>query len=239
MKPENFILRLIFLIVFTNTFNCLYGQFGLKAGISISNFYYPNQGPVPNLSYEVDLRPYFGYDIESVQLGEQKALPGFYISGYYEFNLTHWFSLQPELSFVQKGTNFSQHDYEDITYKIRINYLEIPLLIGFKYINKEKIESKFYMGGHASFRLSALKIVGTHNSEVTTTRLNNANAAVFGIDFGNILKYNIKKGFLILDLRAVIDVSDAFFIPDDQIRIYHKIQDIRTTGLYISVGYEF
>jgi hypothetical protein len=239
MIPGKLIIRFLSLIVLTVATCNLSAQFGIKAGLSVSNFYYTETGPVPDLSYEVDLRPYLSYDIESVQLGEQKALPGFYISAYYEFNLTRWFSLQPEISFVQKGTNFSQSNYENLTYKVRMNYLEFPLLVGFKYVNKEKIVSKFYLGGHASFRLHAVKVVETHNSDKTKTTLSNTNTAVFGLNIGNTLKFHIKKGFLILDLRAVIDLSDAFNIPEDQIRIYHQIQNIKTTGFYISVGHEF
>ena len=214
-------------------------QFGVKTGLAVSNFYYADIGPVPDLSYEIDLRPYLGYEAEMVQLGEQNPLltPGLAI--YMEFDLLHWLSLQPEISYVQKGTNFSQNEYEPIIYRVRINYIEIPLLVNFKYVNREKIISQFYTGGYASFRLTALKEVATYGTDVQKTWLDNAQAVTFGLHMGNTLKYKAGKGFILLDVRAFLDLSDALSVPGDQVPLYTEIQKVRNTGAYFMLGYEF
>lgn len=58
-------------------------QFGIKAGTTISNFYYTGDLN-PKLEYDIDLRPFLSYDIEFAQLGNQNPLIAPYIVVYME-----------------------------------------------------------------------------------------------------------------------------------------------------------
>ena len=108
-------------LIFTFCFMCLWcvhlpAQTGMKIGCSASSFAYKNS-PVPILDFDIDLRPYLGYDIEWVQLGKQKPILLPYLSLYTTLQLHHKLSIRPELSFIQKGVNFNQFDFERIIYK--------------------------------------------------------------------------------------------------------------------------
>lgn len=214
-------------------------QFGAKLGTTISSFYYTDKEMNPNLSYDIDLRPYLGYDIEWVQLGNQKPVVYAYLGAYYNYKFSNRFGLRPEVSFTQKGVSFSQSEYESIIYKVKISYLEVPLSIAYKIIKKEKFESELYLGGYGAFKLNAVKRVAFHNSSTETTNLSTVEKFDAGIHFGMNFKYKLFEKFVLLDIRVFQGLMDIFNMPEDQPILYHTTQKTKTTGLYITLGYEF
>lgn len=214
-------------------------QYGIKAGIAISSFYYVQEGPDPNLSFDVDLRPYLEYDIEWVQLNDQKPLISPYIGVYFIHKLGKRLSLQPELCFNQKGVSFNQATYEKITYEVQISYLELPVMVAYSLIKRERIVSEIKGGIYGALTLDARKKVESFHSGLKVTPLENANNFIAGITFGLNVKYKVEKSYVSIDLRAFIDMNDALFIPEDQVAIYHQIQKIRNTGLFLTMAYEF
>lgn len=214
-------------------------QFGLKLGTTISNFYFTDAELTPNISYDIDLRPYLGYDIEWIQLGEQKPLVSYYVGGYYNYQFSKRFSLKPELSFVQKGVSFSQSEYERIIYKIKISYLEIPLSIAFKYLKRERFSSELYLGGFGAFKLNAVKKTAFHNSDTEKVKISCIENFDAGIHFGISFKYKLFEKFILLDFRSFLGLTDVFYVPEDQIQLYHSIQKTKITGFNLTLGYEF
>lgn len=215
------------------------GQFGIKVGTSISNFSYVDTGPIPNLGFDIDLRQHLGYEIEWIQLGDQKPLITPYIGIYWSYKIVNRLKLITELSFMQKGVNFSQSEYEKITYKVKISYLEIPVLLSYSFIQKPKFVSELQSGLYGSLSLDARKIIEIYDSERSVSSLENARKIVSGFLFGLNFKYRIKEDFVLLNVRGFIDINDALLIPDDQVNIYHQIQKIKNVGTYITLGYEF
>ena len=63
-------------------YNVASAQIGFKLGLAASSFSYKNK-LYPDLGFEVDLRPYLGYDIEWIQTGDQKPIFSPYISIFY------------------------------------------------------------------------------------------------------------------------------------------------------------
>lgn len=223
-------------LFFTNT---LPAQIGLKMGLSISNFKYDGGSFTPYQGYEADLRPYLGYDIEWVQLTDQKPNLGPYLGVYYAFAFAKRFSIQPELSFTQKGVNFSQAEYQNIKYKVKINYLELPLSVTCNYLIKEKFIGALYAGGFGSIRLNAVKKIETPYTELSKTSLDNAKSFEGGVHMGLNFKYAVSDQLLFLDIKYCHGLSDVFYANDDQIRIYEEAQNVRNLGLNFSIGYEF
>jgi len=214
-------------------------QFGFKAGISISNLSYTDEGPDPNLDLEIDLRPYLGYDIYWIQLGEQGPLLSPYISIFYDFEINRRVSLLPEISFLQKGVDFSTSEYERVIYKVKISYLEMPVSIDYAFILKEAFHSSLYFGGYAALKLNAVKKTAINNKNVSTTQLTQVKSFDGGIQFGLNFKYNLKDNYLLLDIRFSRGLSDVFTSPDDQVNLYHEIQNSRNNTSIISLGYGF
>ncbi len=226
---------LFVLIAFSNA---AMAQYGVKMGTTLSNFYYPGGSPVPYKGYDIDLRPYLGYDVELVQLNPQKPLFSTYISVYRKFNLTDRIGLQPALAFTQKGVNFSLSTYEEITYKVKINYAEIPISFSYQFVQKEKILSEVYLGGFIAYRINAHKKVATHNKAVEKIKVNTVNDFDGGVHLGGNAKYQVKNHFLVLDLSLFAGLKDIFTAPDNWTDIYTETHKTKITGLYLSIGYE-
>lgn len=240
MKIANVnITQLIYLLLFCVLSENTNAQIGVKLGTTISNFYYTDKEMDPYISYDIDLRPYLGYDIEWVQLGEQKPVVYPYVGIYYNCNISNRFVLRPEISFTQKGVSFNQSEYEKIVYKVKISYLEVPLSIAYKIIKKDKIESDLYFGGYGAFKLKALKKVGFHNSTTETTKINTVENFDAGIHLGINFKYKLFEKFVLLDIRVFQGLTNIFYMPEDQTKLYHTTQKTKITGFYITLGYEF
>jgi len=238
LRISKYSVTILLIAVLILSFCSSHAQYGIKLGMTGSSFYYPNQGPDPHLSFDIDLRPYLGYDVEWIQLGDQKPLYAPYLSIYRSFNLANRFTIQPEIGITQKGVNFSQYEFEEVIYKVKITYIDIPVSINYTWLLKEKIESKIYVGGFADIKLKAVKIVESLTANYKET-LRNVNTFNFGINYGISFKFKLAEQFFLLDLRGYSGLSNAMYISDDQVPMYHEIQDVRITGINILLGYEF
>ena len=216
-----------------------YAQIGIKAGITVSNFYYTDRNMDPYLDFDIDLRPYLGYDVEWVQLGDQKPVNSPYFGAYYNYKFSKKFSFRPELFFTQKGVNLNQFDYERVIYRVKISYLELPLSIGYQFISKEKFTTEFYLGGYGAYALNAYKKTAAHDAEVEKKQIKNVREFEAGMHLGFHLRFKVSEKFIPLDIRYFIGLTDLFEMPDDQAKIYHSAQKTKNTGFNLTVGYEF
>lgn len=195
VQYQGFGLLICLFIVFLSTE--VRAQVGFKIGVSTSTFYYPGNSPTPYDGYDVDLRPYLGYDVELVQTNPQKPLLSPHISAYSRIKLSDRSFFQPEVIFSQKGVAFSNSRYENIIYKVKINYLEIPLSLSYQYLQKEKIVSNCYVGGFSAYRIGATKRTAFHNIPTQKTTLESVKDFDFGIHAGCRFKISSQKSFFI------------------------------------------
>ncbi len=214
-------------------------QPGIKLGGTISSFYYTDKEMNPHLAYDIDLRPYLGYDIEWAQLGEQKPVFYPYVGVYYNYQFSKRFGLRPELLFTQKGVSFSQSEYEEVIYKVKISYLEIPLSVGYAIVKREKFVSELCLGGYVAFKMNAVKKVGTHYNETKKTQLNSVENVDAGIHFGLNFKYKFFEKFFLFDLRVFQGLTNIFYMSEDYPRIYFETQKTKIIGVNLTLGYEF
>jgi opacity protein-like surface antigen len=101
---------------------------------------------VAGFSYAQTITPKVGISLSTVSDGDEsnvdtKSKIGFTLGAAFNFPITESFSIQPELSYVQKGTK-SKESYTDgpnptdiyeSENKITINYLEIPVLAKYSF----------------------------------------------------------------------------------------------------------
>ncbi len=213
-------------------------QYGIKIGTTVSSFYYPGSTPTPYNGFDIDLRPYLGYDVELVQTNPQKPLFSPFVSVFRRFSLTNRLGIQPELSFSQKGLDYSSSAYENVIYKVKINYLEIPVSFSYEYLQKEKALSHFYLGGYCAYRINAYKKVAFHNTSIQKTKLTSVTNYDLGVHFGVDYKYQIKNHFFLVDIRLFLGLNDLFMEPKDWTSIYFESHKTKITGINLSVGYE-
>lgn len=236
-KSKNLLCIISILCLATFTTTHTKGQIGFKGGVGISNFYYKGS-PEPVYSYDIDLRPYFGYDIEWVQLLDQKPLITPYFGIYYDLDISKRLVFRPEINFTQKGVNFSNYDFEKVVYKVKLSYLEVPLSLAWKFVNKENFKTGLILGGYCAFKLAAVKISSIYESETEKTKLNNARALDYGIRFGLGFNPIIKSQRFRVDIVQSVGFGSMFDIPEDDIKLYDDVQKIKNIYLAISIAYE-
>ena len=212
-------------------------QFGIKTGMSLSSFYYPGSTPEPYQGFDVDLRPYLGYDIGLVQAEPQKPLAGWYISAFHKFQLSERFGIRPEVSFNQKGVSFSQREHEDITYKVTLSYLELPVSCSYNYLKKQSQAGDIYVGAYGAFNLSSSKVVSTHGTRNEKTKLNTVNDFDWGFHIGIDYTLNLSKGAILIDLRIFLGMLDLFHTDKDATLLYFNTHKTKSVGLNFSIGY--
>lgn len=213
-------------------------QFGIQAGTTISNFYYSGNDPTPNNDFDVDLRPYLGYDIEFAQAGEQKPLTSPYVSLYYAYSLTKSFGLQAAVGYSRKGVIFRRLDYEKIVYKVKINYLEIPLSLSFHYLQRDRSGGDIYVGGYGAFKLKASKELDMPDTPFSREEVKSVKAFEGGLHTGINYKHTLLGHHILIDLRIFIGLTNIFEPQEGWTPIYLENKKTKITGLNLSIGYE-
>jgi hypothetical protein len=230
---------IIFIILLANNIE-LVGQTGIKAGINISNFYYTDIPPEPYKDYDIDLRPYLGYDIRTIQTGDQKPLFSPYLGFYYSFQISRQWILRPELAYTRKGVSFNQNEFEKIIYKVLINYLEIP--VSFSYIvheNQDRI-TELYFGGYMAYSLRAVKKTAFHDASPEKTELTSVNNFDGGFHMGGNYHWKLSDNYpVFVDLRIVLGLTNIFSLPEDWTKMYFNTQETKITAIQLTAGYEF
>lgn len=236
MKITNQIVLIIGIaipVAFPETVNA---QFGIKTGMTVSTIYYTGK-PLPYDGYDIDLRPFLGYDVELVQIRAQSALFAPFISIYRTFRFSSRIGIRPELGFTQKGVRFHQDDYEGILYILKISYLELPLSVTYQYLRKPNSTGDIFFGGFGAYCLGAVKKVSSQ--EVSYTRkIVSVKSFEGGIHAGFSYKRKVCSHFLCFEARVFLGLSDIFTIPKDWTDIYYETQKTKITGFNFSIGYE-
>ena len=228
----------LLIAIFCFSPSLLKAQYGIKGGVTASTFYFPGNLPIPYDGYDIDLRPYLGYDAGLVQTNPQKPLLSPHIYVLRRSALSNRWGFQSELGFSQRGVDFSYSKYENIIYKVKISYLEIPLSLSYQYLQKEKLSSHFYFGGYGGYKINGIKKVAFYNKKAYKTKLNSVNNFDFGIHLGTDFRYRINEHFLLFDIRLFLGITDIFTIPEGWTKIYYDSHQTKYTGINVSMGYE-
>ncbi len=100
-------------------------KFGAKVGVNLSNL----NGDYPT-----------GID-------EHNSKIGFHIGGFAEYEINDKFTLQPELLFSSQGNTYGYKDYygggsyyDGADYNLKLNYLNLPVIVKYKIIEKLSID---------------------------------------------------------------------------------------------------
>ena len=171
-------------------------SFGLKAGISIANFKgSPHSSSLTNLT----------------------------LGGFAVFRLTDYLFLQPELNFVQKGqkTQSAYYWLPNVPIKIKIHYLEIPVLIKFNLTSESSITPSLLAGPYMAFKLHSRTQAGGVSLD-----WHHFKSTDFGIVLGGALDCKMGKNTLVFDLRYNLGLSKI-------------AEDTKTKTLAATVGIRF
>lgn len=241
MRINRVIARFLFSIICAAclTLNTVASPIGLKLGIAASSFNYTDRGMDPYLGLDIDLRPYLGYDIQWVQLGDQNPLYAPFVSLCYSLKFSDKLFLRPEIGITQKGVNFNQFDYQRTIYEVRITYLNNSLALGYQLLNNYRFALEAYGGGTGALKLDAYKKVAHHQSPIEKQSLDNVRNYDFSLFLGIDVKWKIFNKNLMLDIQSFYGLTNIFYPIKNQPQLYRHTQQTKNAGLLLSLGYEF
>lgn len=153
---------------------------------------------------------------------DEESRTGLVGGGFLSINFSKWFAIQPELLFSQKGSKSTATRVfvvtdginEDTvtqqgTFTSKLNYVEIPLLLRFNYVNESDIVPSLYAGPALAFRASpSIEFEGTvTDSTGTWDFVSDENAADIiestdiGFVFGAMVGIESGDGLVFAEVR--------------------------------------
>ena len=202
---------LLFLIVFLLiTFNALYPSIAFKTGINNSNMHFKG--------------------VENQNWG---SLNGMRIGGFLKSDYSIALSLQPEIYFVTKGVKANWTFLGmNVVEKIKLNYIEVPILLRYSIISKLKYNIGILAGVYFAFNLTANQIT-TINNERIDEDINND---IENWDYGGIIGVEIfikKKNYKIyFDLRLTQGLTNI----REELRIQKSMENY-SLSFMIGLGF--
>lgn len=206
--------------------NSVYAELGIKGGASVSGLF----------SATGDFRHFLGYEIDWLSMGN---LVGFQIGVFYTFNVSSHFKFQPEIHFATRGGDASEvFVFDNIEYKVKLYYLEIPLLLKYEIPLEGRFRPGIFLGPYAAFKLSAKKHTEIWGRKETAD-LTNVQSFDYGAVIGGGVEYDLGPGRLILELRYNLGLKNILTMPEGFIRLYEDKDSVRNFALLIMTGYKF
>ena len=174
-------------------------KFGAKVGLNLSNL----RGDYP------------------AGIDEHNSKIGFHIGGFAEYSINEKFSLQPELLFSTQGNTYGYKDYygggsyyDGADYDLKLNYLNLPILLKYKVIEKLSIE----FGPQIGYLMSAkTKIDVTEDSrdpsQNYSVEIDMLNDGVYNFGGTTIQsKASANRLDFSLNLGASYDITEKIFL---------------------------
>ena len=204
-------------------------QIGIKGGIGISDIAFLKDGQTPYLGYEINA------------LEHRIPMFTFEVGTFGTIELWKRIEFQPELLFARQGLNYStKYIYDDITYKINISYLKMPLLLKYKISTKKKIHSALFIGPYFACKLKAVRIAEVE-SEREKTIISNVKNIDFGLVTGYSVDFNLFSRKMLFDLRCSYGLMNMMNTIAGYIPSYYSPSKeyARNVSITLTAGYRF
>lgn len=183
---------------------------------------------------------YFTLDNEDIN-DETKYTLGVDLAIPIEFQLSPFFSIQPELHFTQKGVQFEDVvDGEDQTIAVKTNYLELPVLFKANF-GSERLRGYAFVApsvGYATNRFTSEKLGSADRIKEPVDFIEEEVANSRRWDFSAIggagVSVQAGVGSIVLDVRYSLGLSDNTNFTDEAPDDWEKTTN---RGCTVSVGY--
>ena len=158
----------------------LSAQVGLKAGVNFSSLSEKGAGLVS-----------FSWGVAT----------GFTLGAFYAININPYLAIQPELYYSKKGGKLEGSILDILGSKsIAIHYLELPVLLKFKFPTQSRVSPSVFVGPYVSLKLSdkgEIKVLGLKLEE----HLVGIKGSDFGLVFGGGIDFKVSNVLVLLDIR--------------------------------------
>jgi hypothetical protein len=189
--------KTLFAICFIALSSSLFAQIGVRAGISI-----------PNQNFEQD----------GVEFSFDNNL-GLTLAALFEIGISDNFAIQPELAFVQKGTK-TKIELFGMTEesKLRINYIDIPVLAKFKF-GTESIAAYVAAGPTFGYAITGSTEENGDKTSFEDDDWDGYNRLEIGANAGAGIGIPMDVGMIFLDFRYLFSLTN---LSDDSDITYHN-----------------
>lgn len=222
------ILLLLFIHITT-----VFGQLGIKGGLVMSGFK-PSQDLKPFLGD--DYRPFLGYEVDWIQNGYPDF--GFQIGIFYTRDISKYFALQPELYYSQRGHHFYQIELYNTSYKLKVNYVEIPLLIKYKIPVGWSVKPSLLVGPYAAFKLSAKRTLDIWG-EKDTRGVSCVNKLDYGLVFAVNSEFSAWSRQLMFEIRFNWGLASIMSQPEEFTDLYEDAGSVNLLAINFMTGFRF
>ncbi|UCG42027.1 MAG: PorT family protein [candidate division WOR-3 bacterium] len=199
---------------------------GVRAGAAVSGL----------LASDEDFRPYLGYEVEMLQtVGYPQYGPQLSVT--WDAGLLGFLTLRPELGFVQRGYHLNLIRPYNSSYKVRISYLEMPVLFRVG-LPRGGVRPGVYVGPFAAYRLDAAGTL-VYRGEPDTRILETVRQFDYGLVFGIDSDIAAGIGRLVLDARLNWGLADVMYPARGHIPVLETPGRVQVLSLGLMTGYRF
>jgi hypothetical protein len=206
----------------------LNAQIGVRLGVSVSALF---------SSRADDFRPFLGHEVEWMQYGESRPVVGVHFGVFYAIRLSEYFDLQPEINFTQRGYWFDQTPLYDARYVVKINYLELPVVIKYR-VPIKAFNFNFSTGPFAAINLGAKANI-EYQGKKDVKSLTSVKPFDYGIAMGLGSEVKTGLGQLEFDFRFNWGLHNMMIQPDDYIDLYEDPGRVRNLAFTLVIGHRF
>lgn len=227
MQGRNFIF-LSALLLLLNT-PCTIAQVGVKAGLGVSDIGFKKEGQIP----------YLGYEINSIE--HRLPLLTYQIGAFANIKVSESIGFQPELLYVTQGLDYStKYLYDDVTFKIKSSYLQLPLLFKYRTAVKKKKHSGILVGPYAAIKLKGKRITEMEDLR-EKTEVTNLKQTDLGVIAGYAFDFNLASKKMLLEIRTGYSLINMMDRIDGYIPSYNRPKNeyARNISITVSALYRF
>lgn len=204
------VIFLAFIIIAVMTQNKLSADIGIKGSLNLSR-----------LNFSEDDADHW------------KSITGFQVGIFYNLKIKKNLFFQPEIYYVTKGVTLSDtFDGMEIKSTVKLNYVEIPLLLKMVFPNKSSFQPGIFIGRYWAFNTNAKNILEYGSNRIEEDIKGQTANTDYGWVAGISAEWQIGKGKLVSDIRYNLGLKSI-----KQIILVDYSVKIRSIALM--VGYSF
>ena len=144
-------------------------------------------------------------------LPDPKNIMSFQLGAFFSFDLSDHFAIQPEIYYVMRGTRtsaFIDTLDKEIKLKLKVDYIDIPVLLKFKIPVGNKIKPFLFIGPYMGIRLNARSFYENLFRNPAEVNYNTAIQSQYvGLVVGGGFEFKLKSMKLILEGRYNLGIS--------------------------------
>ena len=209
----------VFLLLAGNRVLASQSEWGLKTGIIRSK---------ANFSYDL---PYI--DIET--------LNAFSVGAFFSsFFVKNQLGIQPEIHYSIKGFDVVEEDLgQEISSKYKISYIEIPVLIAYKFPLRGRLKPGLVLGPYLGFAHKVMEVQTAFGSTEKRDLDDNLKKTDFGLVFGANVRYRLGFVNVLLSLRYSLGLVNISRNIMEVSYDFGEDDTIKNRALTVSLGIAF